>query len=99
MDKDLRRTFNMFKDPNENRLQVKLPIQKKIQFINMGKTQGLKHSELIVMLINNSLYAEIENIKFFRKQLKDRISKGVGLEYIKELKKLEDDLSIYTKIL
>ena len=89
----------MFKDPNENRLQVKLPIQKKIEFINLAKKHNLKHSELIVMLINNSLFGEIENIKFFRNQIKNRISKGVGLEYIQELKKLQDELSIYTKIL
>lgn len=89
----------MLKEPNENRLQVKIPLKKKIEFINMAKNQGLKDSELIVMLINNSLFGEIENIKFFRKQIKDRISKGVGLEYIQELKKLQNDLEIYTKIL
>lgn len=89
----------MLKDPNQNRLQVKIPLSKKIEFINMGKTNNLKDSELLVYLINNSLLLEVDNLKFFRKSLRNRVSKGIGLDFYKELEKLKQDLEIYTKLL
>ena len=89
----------MFKDPNENRLQVKIPLGSKIEFLRLCKELDLKESELIVLLINNGLLLEVETLTFFRKSLKQRIKKGVGRQFIQELLKLKNDIDIYTKLL
>lgn len=89
----------MLKDPNEDRLQARLPLERKIDFINLAEELGMKHSELIVYLINNSLLLEVDNLKFFRKTLRKRVRAGINTEFLQELLKLKNDINIYTRLL
>lgn len=89
----------MFKEPTDNRLQVRVNLDKKIEFLKLANTLKLTEPELFVLLIDNSLLLEVDNIKFFRKTLRQRVRKGIGRTFLNELLKLKDDLNTYTKLL
>lgn len=89
----------MFKEPTDNRLQVRVDLNKKIEFLKLANTLKLTEPELFVFLIDNSLLLEVDNIKFFRKTLRQRVRKGIGRTFLNELLKLKDDLNTYTKLL
>ena len=89
----------MFKEPTDNRLQIRVDLNKKIEFIKLTNTFKLTEPELFVFLIDNSLLLEVDNIKFFRRTLRQRVRKGIGRTFLNELIKLRDDLDIYTKLL
>jgi len=79
---------------NDERIVIKLPIIKKIQFIKRRNELDLSSSQFIVHLLNEYDGDNLSVIKNFRYNLCKRVKKGIDRNYLYELTKLRDQLNI-----
>ena len=78
----------------DDRLVVRLPICKKIQFNNRKDELGMSPSQFIIHLLNEYDGNDLAVIKNFRYNLNKRVKKGIDRKYLYELTRLRNQLNI-----
>lgn len=76
------------------RVVIKLPIDKKVDFLNKRDRLGMSSSQFLMYLLEEYEGNNLAVIKNFRYNLSKRIKKGINRQYINELTKLRDQLNI-----
>lgn len=79
---------------NDKRIVIKLPIQKKIQFIKERDSRQMSSSEFVIYLLKEYQGDHLSVIKNFRYNLNKRIKKGIDKHYLFELRRLRDQLNL-----
>lgn len=77
----------------DKRIVIKLPIHKKLQFIQRRDELQMSSSQFIIYLMNEYDGDHLSVIQNFRYNLIRRIKKGIDRNYLYELTKLRDHLN------
>lgn len=79
---------------NDERIIIRLPIIRKIEFNKKRDDLGMNSSQFIIHLLDQFEGNNLSVIKNFRYNLNKRIKKGIDRNYLYELTKLRDQLNI-----
>lgn len=78
----------------DDRLVVRLPIHRKIQFNNRRDELGMSPSQFIIHLLSEYDGDDLAVIRNFRYNLNKRVKKGINRNYLYELTRLRNQLNI-----
>lgn len=81
----------------ENRLSVRVPMEKKIEFIKICKENNMQPAEAFAMLIDFYTLTDVPQVRQLRTNLAIAISRGVSPTYIRQLRMLYEYLVIFLK--
>ena len=74
----------------DNRVVVRLPICRRIDYLNGMEKEQMNQSEFLIHLLENYYGDNLSVLRNFRYNLRKRVKKGINQLYINELIKLRD---------